>query len=171
MKRLGVIIDSISDWTGKTVRWLCVALILVAVWDVTLRYIFNAPTIWSYETSLMLGGTISVLGFSYVHRHHGHIRVDVFYARLTEKGKQIIDVLFASVFTMPLCIALTSMAFSWMLTAWARAEVMAETSWYPPSGPFRTIVFIGLFLFSLQALAQLVRDFQLLVRGGVASQN
>ena len=76
------VIDSISEWTGKIIRWLCVVLVGVVVYGVILRYVFNSPTMWAYETSIMLGTTIYVLGWAYVHRHGGHIRVEVFYIGL-----------------------------------------------------------------------------------------
>jgi TRAP-type mannitol/chloroaromatic compound transport system permease small subunit len=42
---------------------------------------------------------------------------------------------------------------------------MPITGWYPPAGPLRTIVLLGLALFALQGFAQFIRDLYLLIRG------
>lgn len=158
------IIDFISDWTGKTVRWLTVALVMVLIYDVVMRYVFGAATIWAYETAVMVGATIYVMGWSYVHRHHGHVRVDVFYTHLSPRGKAIIDVICALLFLFPLLFVLIDTSVSYMLHSWAIGEVLAETFWYPPAAPFRTMIVVGLSLFALQSIVQFIRDLYPLIR-------
>ena len=158
------VIDSISEWTGKTICWFCVALVMVLVCEVTARYAFIAPTIWAHETSCMLGICIATLGWAYTHRHHGHVRVDVFYTHLSPRGKAITDVLCASLLLFPLLIVLICSAALWMWDSWSRGEVLIESFWYPPAGPIRTAVFLGLCLFALQGVAQFIRDLYLLIR-------
>jgi len=112
----------------------------------------------------MLGGTIVALGWSYTHRHHGHVRVDVFYARLSPKGKAITDIICALLLFFPLLVILAYTAASWMWDSWSMNEVLIESYWYPPAGPIRTIMFLGLSLFALQGVAQFIRDLYLLRR-------
>jgi TRAP-type mannitol/chloroaromatic compound transport system permease small subunit len=156
--------DSISEWTGKIVRWACVALVLALCYEVIARYVFNAPTIWAHETSCMLGGTIVALGWAYTHRHHGHVRVDVLYTHLSPRGKAIIDVFCALFLLFPLLAILIYTAADFMWVAWLKGEVLIESYWYPPSGPIRTVMLLGLSLFALQGAAQFIRDFYLLIR-------
>lgn len=157
-------IDSISQSTGLVARWLCLALVLVGTYDVVMRYVFNAATVWAYETSMMLGGTIYVLGWAYAHLRKSHVRVDIFYARLSERGKAILDVVCGAIFFFPLMAILVKSSISWAWRAWSIGEVMAEAHWYPPVAPFRTIVAIGICYFALQGLAQFTRDLYLAIR-------
>jgi len=112
----------------------------------------------------MLGGTIVALGWAYTHRHHGHVRVDVFYARMSPKGKAITDVLCAFFLLFPLLAILIYTAADFMWIAWLKSEVLIESYWYPPAGPIRTGMFLGLCLFALQGIAQFIRDLYLLIR-------
>lgn len=164
MRSIIRVIDSTSEATGKIVQWACVALILVLCYEVTARYAFNAPTIWAQETSCMLGCTIIALGWAYTHRHHGHVRVDVFYAHLPPRGKVLVDVLCALLFLFPYLAILTYAAAGFMWVAWLENEVLIKTYWYPPAGPIRTVVFLGLCLLALQGVAQFIRDSYLLIR-------
>jgi len=153
-----------SEWTGKTARWLCAALVLVISYEVVMRYAFNAPTMWAYETSIMLGATIYALAWAYDHKHHSHIRVDVLYSHLSPRGKAITDVIGSLLLFFPLVIILIDHSFSWAWRAWEINEKSVETYWYPPVAPVRTIVVIGLCLFALQGVAQLIRDSYLIIR-------
>jgi TRAP-type mannitol/chloroaromatic compound transport system permease small subunit len=164
MRSIIRIIDSISEYTGKLVCWACVALVGALTYEVAMRYVFTAPTIWAHEISYMLGGTIVILGAAYTLRHHGHVRIDVFYTRLSPKWKAIIDIVCGLLFFFPLIIILTYTAASEMWFSWSTGEVLIETIWYPPAGPIRTVMFLGLLLLALQGIAQLIRDSYLLIR-------
>lgn len=159
------VIDSISEYTGKVICWACLVLVMVLVYEVTARYIFNAPTIWAHETSSMLGATIAALGWAYIHQHHGHVRVDVFYAHLSPRGKAIADVVCALLFLFPLVIILAYVAADRMWFSWSMGETLIATYWYPPAGPIRLVVLLGLSLFALQGIAQFIRDIYLMIRG------
>ncbi len=157
-------IDSISEWTGRSVSWLCVFLILVLSYEVTLRYVFNSPTFFASETSTMMGLTIAALGWAYTHRHHGHVRVDVFYTRLSPRGKATIDVLAALFLFFPLIAILIYNSALSALFAFKMGQVLRESFWYPPAWPIKTVMFLGLSLFAFQGMAQFIRDFYLLIR-------
>ena len=158
------IIDAASEYTGKIACWACVVLVLVLTYDTVARYVFNAPPMWAYETSYMIGGAIAVLGWSYVHRHHGHIRIDVFYSHLSRRGKAILDVICSLILLFPLLGVLLYTSTSWALFSWKMHEKFTETSWLPPAGPLKTVIALGLLLFALQCMAQFVRDLYFALR-------
>ncbi len=164
MKAVLHVIDLISDWTAKVISWLCVALVLVLVFDVVERYVFGGATVWAYETAVMLGATIYIMGWAYVHRIREHIRVDIFYVHLSLRKQVIIDIAGTLLFLLPLLYVMIDTSIFYMMRAWKIGEVLAETFWYPPAGPFRTMVVVGLFLFTFQVVAHLIRDFYQLVR-------
>lgn len=164
MRTLVRVIESISEWTGKAVSWLCLGLVIMLCYEVTARYVFNAPTIWAHCASTMVGGTIAALGWAYVHRHQGHVRVDVFYAHLSPRGKAITDVVCALIFLFPLLIILILAAADWVCFSWSINEVLTVSYWYPPAFPIRTVFFLGVSLFALQGVVQFIRDLYLLIR-------
>ena len=165
MKKALHIIDAISEWTGKTGRWASLGLVLALVYEVTARYVFTAPTIWAHDTTSMLVGVTAVLAWAYVHRLHGHVRVDVIYMRLSIRGKALIDVVGTIVFFFPLVGILIYTAIKKMLFSWELQEKLSMSYWYPPAYPIRTVMVIGLILFALQGIAQLWRDSHLLIKG------
>jgi len=158
-------IDSLSEYTGRVFKWVTVLLVLALVYEVAARYVFNAPTIWAHQLSTMLGATISAMGWAYTHRYHGHVRVDVVYGRLAERKQALIDVVCGVAFFFPLVFLLAYQSWSQMMYSWSMGEVLTQTYWYPPAGPIRTVVFVGLVLFGLQGTAQFIRDARVLLKG------
>ena len=164
MRTVVRVIDSVSEWTGKVARWFALVLVLVVSYGVITRFVFNAPELWPYEVAIMLGAAIWVLGLSYVHRYDGHVRVDVIYAHLSPRTKGIIDVVGSLLSFFPILILIVYVSANWAWDAWITDERMAETGWYPPAAPLRTMVMLGLLFFALQGVAQFVRAVRLLRR-------
>ena len=157
-------IDTISEWMGQLTSSLTVLLIIVVCFEVTMRYAFNNPTDWVYDTATMMGGTIIALGWAYVHRHHGHIRVDVIYTRLSPRGKAVLDVVLTVLLFFPLMAALTYITAVSLWMAFSMGEVLTESFLYPPAWPIRTLIFLGIVIFALQGVGQFIRDVYCLVR-------
>jgi len=158
------VIDAISDWSGRSVRWLAVFLIAVMTTEVIMRYVFNHPTMWAFEISIMLGATIYALAWSYVHRHRANVRVDVIYTHLSPRVKGIIDVVGTLFLFFPLIVILTGASIANAWEAWVNSERLEQTFWYPPSGPLRTIVALGFILLALQGGANFFRDLYFVIR-------
>ena len=91
MRKIIKAIDTTNEWTGRSVRWLAIFLMLVICAEVFMRYVLNKPTIQGPVIASFTGAALYSLSWGYVHLHKRHIRVDVFYARFPIRGKAIID--------------------------------------------------------------------------------
>ena len=56
------IIDGFTDRTGTIISWLAVPLVLAVAYEVGARYLFNAPTVWAYDATYMLYGSLFMMG-------------------------------------------------------------------------------------------------------------
>lgn len=158
-------IDFISEWSGKLISWLLLALIFALTYDVTMRYLFRAPTVWSFDVSYMLGGTVMLMGMAYVTRHRGHVRVDIIYIHLSKKARLIIDLLFTAVVYLPLMCMLVERSFSRACWSFRVKEWSEIGFWRPIVWPFRWMIVVALSLFVLAGLAWFIRDLVSLIKG------
>lgn len=164
MRKVLRFIDYLSDLSGKSVRWLAMILVLVMTTEVVMRYGFNHPTMWAYESSLQLGCAMYALAYCYAQRHDAHVRVDIFYTHLSPRGKATIDVICGLMMFLPVIGLLVSASWVWAIKSWTIQEKMVETYWYPPYYPLRTVVAIGWTMLGLQGLAGILRSFYTLIR-------
>ena len=73
-------------------------------------------------------------------------------------AEAILDITRSLLFFFPLILALAYISWNMMWLAWEMGEVLVRSNWFPPTGPIRTVVVLGLSLFALQGVAQFVRD-------------
>jgi TRAP-type mannitol/chloroaromatic compound transport system permease small subunit len=104
------------------------------------------------------------MGWAYIESKREHIRIDILFMRLPSRAQLVIDIIGNLVFLLPLLVVMINTSVFYMLRAWRIHEKLAETFWYPPAGPFKTMLVVGLFLFALQSAMQVIRNLYLLIR-------
>ena len=165
MRKVFGVIDGISEWAGDIARWFGLLLVLVVVYDVVARYIFNAPTVWGYEVGIALGMSLYCWGYAYTEKIHGHVRVDVFYIHMSPRAKAIVDAIGGFIFFLPPIGLVAFAAWNKMWWSWDVMEKSVEGYWYPPWYPLRTMVFLGFALLLMQGLVNLSRSFYHSIKG------
>jgi TRAP-type mannitol/chloroaromatic compound transport system permease small subunit len=159
-------VDRLSAWTGALSAWLVIPLMLVVLYEVTMRHFFNNPTAWGYDVSWMLFAAQFVLGGAFTHLRKGHVRIDVVYGTLSERAKLIYDFLTNLIIIMPPMILFGWAGVIFSLKAYSIGEKLSKGTWVFPTGPPKTLIPAGFFLLALQSLAEIVRGYQKLKKGG-----
>ena len=162
-------IERITCAFGRVGAVLILILILAVSYEVVMRYAFNAPTMWAYEVAAMLMGTSFLITIAYAMVTESHVRVDFLYARIGPRGRALIDVAGYLLFLLPLALWLTWGRWNNLVQAYATGETTGQSAWNPVVWPFRVAYVVGLVLFSLQILAEILRCL-LLLRGQTAPQ-
>jgi TRAP-type mannitol/chloroaromatic compound transport system permease small subunit len=165
MRKVLKIVDNISEKAGNIARWFGFLLVLVVVYDVAARYIFNSPTIWGYEVGIALGMSLYCFGYAYTEAKRGHVRVDVFYIHMPPRGRAIVDALGGFIFFLPTIALVVFAAWNKMLWSWDVMEKSVEGYWYPPWYPLRTMIFLGFALLFIQGVANLYRAVYFVIKG------
>jgi Tripartite ATP-independent periplasmic transporters, DctQ component len=80
------VIDGFTDITGKLISLTMALLVAIITYEVFARYLFNAPTVWVYESSYMINGTAFMLGCAYALLKGAHVRTDIFWERYSERA-------------------------------------------------------------------------------------
>jgi TRAP-type mannitol/chloroaromatic compound transport system permease small subunit len=158
-------IDQLSVWVAKAITLAVFAMVVTIAYDVILRYVFRAPTVWQYDTSYMLGGSVIILGSAYVHLQRRHVRVDLIYNRFPPRVRLILDVIFTLLFFFPLLTGLIIVSAADALHAYQVKEFSEVGFWRPLMWPFKSVIPVGLAVLWLQGLANFIRDMHMLVKG------
>src|SRR6184192_599802 len=121
------VIDKFTDTTGTWIAWLNVPLVLAVAYEVIARYLFNAPTIWSFDVTYMLYGTIFMLGCAYALHKGAHIRTDFYYEKWSDRTRGMVDSISYVVFFFPSIIMLGVASGSEALYAFTISEMSEQT--------------------------------------------
>ncbi len=158
-------LEMITRKQGDATSFLIYPLLIIVVYEVIMRYLFNAPTTWGFEATTFLYGLHYMFGFSYTDVHKGHVRVDIFTSLASEKSQLILSILTNLVFFMPVMFFMTLWSIKFAYTSVLGLEVNS-TSWAPPIWPLKILMALCLMFLLLQGIANLLNDIVSLKQQG-----
>jgi len=165
MKKFLYIIDRTNEIVFKAIMWLIFPLFFSLFYEVVARYGFRSPTIWSYDLTYMLYGTMFILCSPYVLGKNKHVRIDLFYERFSPKVKNLVDAILYVVFFFPAITVLLYKGIEYAITSWKIGETSGASPWRPPLYPLKTIFAIALFLLLFQGIVQFIKILHQLKEG------
>ncbi len=154
-------IEQLSDRIGRVLYWLTLVMVLIGSFNAIVRYIgrFIGSDLSSnayIELQWYLFSLLFLLGAAYTLKEDAHVRVDVLYARLSERGKAWINFLGTILFLLPFCALMIWVSWSSVQSSWAVMEMSPDPGGLPRY-PIKTVIPLGFALLILQGLAHAVR--------------
>lgn len=163
MRRTFAVIDKITEWSGIGISYFIYIIVIMLIYEVTMRYFFNLPTNWAHETSKLMFGAISVLMGAYCLLHNQHIRIDIVYGRFSPRKRAAIDL-----FTMLLIFFFASLLVIHGMPFAIKSFVLKETpimAFKPPYWPVKACIPLAGLMVLVQGLAQWIRALHLAITG------
>ena len=148
-------IDAVSEWLGKLCAWCLFAIGFFITFEVLMRYVFNAPTIWVDEISRVLQVWVVFLATPYVLKHREMISIDVLLRDPNTLRRRL-----AESFSIVVLFVFISVAVYYGFELWLKATLAGHTTdtyLAPPKWFTHAPVWVGGTLLLLQAVTQLVR--------------
>ncbi|MDN3526192.1 TRAP transporter small permease subunit [Halomonas sabkhae] len=155
-------LDGLSEWLGRGLSWLVLAMMLIQFLIVVLRYAFSINSIPMQESVMYLHATLFMLAASYTLRHDGHVRVDIFYRGMSARGKAWVDLLGTLLLLMPVMIFVILVSLGYVGKSWAILEGSPDSGGIPGVFLLKTLIpaFAGLMI--LQGLVEAGRNVLIL---------
>jgi len=150
--------DILSLVVSRTAMVLTALTVLVMFYEVVLRYLFSAPTLWANELSLWMASFIFLFAGQYAMQQRSHIRIYVIYDLMPRWMKKTADVIscFLIVF---FAFALVWGNYADAMRRFLRMETFG-TAWDPPiPGIVKPAILIIIVLVAIQAISNLIADW------------
>lgn len=157
-------LDRLSIALGKGFAWLTLLMVIVTFVVVVLRYVFGVGLIWLQESVVWMHAFVFMVGAAYTLQQEEHVRVDIFYRRMSDKGRALTNTLGIVIFLLPLCGYLAFKSFDFVVVSWTLAESSRESGGLPyPFIPLlKTALLIMPVTVFLQGVAMLLRNVRTL---------
>lgn len=158
---ISITLNRISDQIGRTTAWLTLFMVLVTFSIVVLRYIFGVSFVWIQESLTWMHAAVFMLGTAYTLQHEEHVRVDIFYRKMTTRHRALVDVLGVLVFVFPLCAFCIYQSYVYVATAWGLHEISRDTGGLPyPAVPLlKSMLLLMPVTVALQSLCLLLQSW------------
>jgi len=158
-------IENLSVWVGRAVGWCILILTFSVTYEVFVRYVLNAPTVWVFDMMVQMYGALFLMAGPYALAQDAHVRGDVLYRLFSVRWQARLDFVLYLLFFFPGMLALFWYGWEIASDSWRYKEV----SWNSPARIqiyyFKTLIPVAGALLMLQGLAELIRCWKAMKTG------
>jgi len=142
---------------GELSAWLWLALLVVIVGNVVLRYALGEGRIELEELQWHLYSIAFLIGLAHAFVHDDHIRVDVLYERLSLPMRAWIELYGIVLLLLPFIALVLIYSFPFVLASWRAGEVSQAPGGLPLRWAIKAVLPLSFALLLAATLARLSR--------------
>ena len=120
---------------GDIVGYACVLVMFLMIADVffnvTARYFFKYGNVGLQELEWHFFSVIILLGMSYALKDDAHVRVDIFYEKMSVKKRALINMAGVILFILPLALLVAWLSWDYVVEAYESGEGSADPGGLP----------------------------------------
>ncbi|MDA8585169.1 TRAP transporter small permease subunit [Rhodobacteraceae bacterium] len=150
-------IEGLSLWTGRAFGWCILILTLSVSYEVFVRYVLNAPTVWAFDMMIQMYGALFLMCGAYALAQDTHVRADVVYRLFPVRVQASLDFVLYFLFFFPGIIALVWYGYEIASDSWRYKEVSFNSPASIQIYFFKSLIPLSGGLLVIQGIAELVR--------------
>ena len=121
----------VSLYTGRVVSWLTLAMVILLTINVLASWLLNTSSILVSESITWMHSANFLLAAAYTLNRNEHVRVDVFYAKMSAQKQAIVDILGTLLLLLPFSVFILWASWAYVVQSWRIGEVSAEAGGMP----------------------------------------
>ena len=157
-------IDAFNERVGRIVAWLTLSMVGTTFLVVVLRYGFDTGWIAMQESVTYMHAVVFMAGAAYTFKHDGHVRVDIFYRKMSPLTQQWVNLFGALVLLLPVSSYILFTSWNYVFTSWQLLEGSREAGGLPLVFVLKSCILLLPALLILQGVAQICRNLYAIVR-------
>ncbi|MFK7874749.1 MAG: TRAP transporter small permease subunit [Paracoccaceae bacterium] len=150
-------IEGLSLWVGRAFGWCILILTLSVSYEVFVRYVLNAPTVWAFDMMIQMYGALFLMCGAYALAQDTHVRADVVYRLFPVRVQASLDFVLYFLFFFPGILALAWYGWEIASDSWRYKEVSFNSPASIQIYFFKTLIPLSGCLLAIQGIAELVR--------------
>ena len=154
--RISKLIDALNDRLGVVANWLVLLAALISAGNAMSRYAFDLSSNAWLEVQWYLFACIVMLGASYTLKKNEHVRVDILYSLLSERGKEWLDLVGTALFLVPTMLVIAYYSWPFFVQSWEVREISGNAGGLIRY-PIKFILPLGFTLVALQGISEIIK--------------
>ncbi|ENM5825498.1 TRAP transporter small permease subunit [Vibrio metoecus] len=150
--------NRLSDLLGWVSSILFILLVVNVVYDVIMRYAFNDVSIAFQELEWHLFAAVFLLGVPYAIKAGGHVRVDIFYERLSLRAQAVIDILGTLFFLLPFCLLVAYFGIDFAKESYELGETSGDPGGLPYRWLIKSMISVSFIFMTISGLGLLIHS-------------
>jgi TRAP-type mannitol/chloroaromatic compound transport system permease small subunit len=149
-------VDRVNQFVGLSVTHLYLICAAITVYEVAMRYFFNAPTQWAFEVVMVVCASAWALSGSYITMRRSHIAITVLYEHVKGTAKWWVD-LFILLISMAAMFTFAYALWDPMIHAINGLERSGTSFNSPEPLILKTLLWVGAVLYAVQLVVNLIK--------------
>jgi TRAP-type mannitol/chloroaromatic compound transport system permease small subunit len=149
-------IDVMNEKIGYISNFLVLAACIVSAANAMIRYAFGYSSNGWLELQWYMFAVLVMFGASYTFKRNEHVRVEIFYLFLSERGQLWLDLIGTLFFLIPACLLLAYLSWPFFLQAYAVGEMSGNAGglirW-----PIKFVIPSGFVMLALQGVSEVIK--------------
>lgn len=151
-------VDRINYLISRIASWLTLIIIMIIMVDVIMRYVFNTGYVFIQEIQWHIFALIIMLGSGYTLLKDEHIRVDIFYQKLSLKSQAWINFLGVIFLLIPTCILIIYASYPFVMNSYEFSEGSPNPGGIPYRFLLKAMIPLGFLLVLLQGISNAIKS-------------
>ncbi|MFL4469543.1 TRAP transporter small permease subunit [Tateyamaria armeniaca] len=150
--------DRLAVFIGRITMMLIVCLTTVMLYEVMLRYVFEAPTLWANEMSLWLAGFVFLCAGLYAMQQRSHIRIVLLYDAVPRWLQRVFDTI-STILIVTFAFFLIYGGYGEAFDKFYRWETFGTAFDPPIPATLKPMVLLVVGLVAIQSVVNLISDW------------
>lgn len=151
-------LHNFSQITGKSIAWLTLFMVLFSVVNVLASWLFDISWIWLRESVTWMHGANFLLAAAYTLNRQAHVRVDIFYAKMSRRKQALVDFVGTLLLLLPTSIFIAWASWPAFSLSLRVGEVSSEAGGLPAVYLLKSLLLIMPILLILEGINQLAKS-------------
>jgi TRAP-type mannitol/chloroaromatic compound transport system permease small subunit len=153
---LSNVIDWLNQKLGNVCNFLVLAACVVSAGNAMIRYAFGYSSNSWLELQWYMFAIFVMFGASYTFKRNEHVRVEILYLMLSERGQLWLDLIGTLCFLIPSCLLLSYLSWPFFYQSYAVGEISSNAGglirW-----PIKIVIPVGFVLLALQGVSEVIK--------------
>src|SRR3979490_587488 len=153
---VSTVIDIVNEKIGYICNFLVLAACVVSAGNAMIRYAFGYSSNGWLELQWYMFSILVMFGASYTFKGNEHVRVEIFYLFLSERGQLWLDLIGTLFFLIPACLLLAYLSWPFFYQAYAVGEMSSNAGglirW-----PIKFVVPPAVLMLALQGVSGVIK--------------
>jgi TRAP-type mannitol/chloroaromatic compound transport system permease small subunit len=149
-------VDRLDEQVGQALKWLVLFSSLISAGNALMRYTIHYSSNAWLEIQWYMFGAMFLLAAGYALKHEEHVRVDVFFSKMSPRTQAWVDVVGTVLFLMPMALIIAWLSIPMVVNS-IRIQEHSSDAGGLLRWPIKIMIPLGFALLAVQAIAEIIK--------------
>lgn len=150
-------IDTLTEFIGRLSAIVLLSLALLIVYDASARYLFSTGSLMLQELEWHFFDIIILLSIAYTLKYNQHVRVDIFYQKMSPRLQKRVDQVGLIFLVLPFSLLMVYVGLDFVQISFEQMDGSPNAGGLPLRFLVKSLILLGFAFLTLQAVSEFLQ--------------